>query len=490
MSKLSRRDFIKSSMIAGATMAVAAPFSKVRGANDDIRIAVIGTGGQGSGHCQRWSRIEGVRLVAICDADTSQAEKAKTKVNMPNLKVYQDFRELLDDKSIDAISSATPNHWHSLVTILACQAGKDVYIEKPVSHEIWEGRKMVEAARKYNRIVQTGTQKRSSPAHKEAFEWIQAGNIGPIKWVRGLCYKSRGPGSNGIVNGTNGPNPLPDSVDYNLWCGPADMEPLRREKLHYNWHWVWNTGCGDIGNQGVHEMDLSRWALGDSARTLPTAVCSFGGRFGVFDAGETPNSLISFYDYKPAPLIFEVRGLPPKKGARGIDTYPGTGITVGIIVQCEGGYWAANDEGGFIWNNDGTRTDKRFSGGAGINHYQNFIDAVRSRKVEDLHADIEKGHISSALCHMGNISYRIGQHKSNEEIKETIKNNSDMTNSYERMMANLQANEIDFAQEPMTIGPILTMDPKIEKFTGEDSEWANMYVKRNYREPFVVPDQV
>jgi len=485
MSKLSRRDFIKSSMIAGATMAVATPFSKVRGANNDIRMAVVGTGGQGRGHCGQWSRIEGVRLVAVCDADISHAERIK-KSN-PDVKVYQDVRELLDDKSIDAISSATPNHWHSLVTVWACQAGKDVYIEKPVSHEIWEGRKMVEAARKYNRIVQTGTQKRSSMAHKEAFEWIQAGNIGAIKWSRGFCYKKRGIGTNGIVNGTNGPKQLPESIDYNLWCGPAEMEPLRREKLHYNWHWVWNTGCGDIGNQGIHEMDLARWALGDSAKVLAPAVCSFGGRFGVNDAGETPNTLVSFFDYKPAPLIFEVRGLYSKKGARRMDNYRGT--YVGIVVQCENGYFQAGDGGGWIYNNDGTRTDKQFSGRGGGNHYQNFIDAVRSRKTEDLNADIEKGHISSALCHMGNISYRIGQHKSPDEIKEAIQN-SDMMDSYERFQEHLWANWIDLSVTKATIGPMLTMDPKAEKFTGEYSEWANMYVKRNYREPFVVPDQV
>jgi predicted dehydrogenase len=487
MSKLTRRDFIKSSMIAGASMAMAAPFSKVRGANNDIRIAVVGTGGQGGGHCQQWSRLEGVRLVAMCDADQAQAERAKKRRNLPDVKFYQDVRELLDDKSIDAISSATPNHWHSLVTVWACQAGKDVYIEKPVSHEIWEGRKMVEAARKYNRIVQTGTQKRSSLAHKEAFEWIHAGNIGAIKWSRGFCYKPRGIGTNGIVNGTNGPNPLPESIDYNLWCGPAEMEPLRREELHYKWHWVWNTGNGDIGNQGIHEMDLARWALGDSAKELPAAVCSFGGRFGVFDAGETPNTLVSFFDYKPAPLIFEVRGLPSSKGARSMDNFKGARI--GIVVQCEDGYFQAGDGGGWIYNNDGTRTDKQFSGRGGGSHYQNFIDAVRSRKVEDLHADIEKGHISSALCHMGNISYRIGRHKSPDEIKQSI-NNSDLKDSYERVLAHLAANEIDLEKEPITIGPMLTMDPKAEKFTGELSEWANMYVKRNYREPFVVPDQV
>lgn len=483
MSKLSRRDFIKSSMIAGATMAVAAPFSKVRGANDDIRFAVVGTGGKGSGHCRDFSSITGVRIVALCDADLSHAERNKR--NLPDVKVYQDVRELLDDKSIDAISSATPNHWHSLVTVWACQAGKDVYIEKPASHEIWEGRKMVEAARKYNRIVQVGTQRRSSEAYISAYDWIKKGNIGAIKWVRGFCYKDRGPGSNGIVTATNGPNPLPDSIDYNLWCGPAEMMPLRREKLHYNWHWVWNTGNGDIGNQGVHEMDESRWALGDP--DLPPHVISIGGRFGVNDAGETANTQIVFFDYKPAPLIFEVRGLPRAKGERGLDSY--RGIRVGVVVQCENGYFAAGESGGWTYDNDGNRIEQ-FAGGGGGGHAQNFINAVRSRKVSDLNADIEVGHKSAALCHMGNISHRLGKHASVEEIKSTIGDNAELLDSFDRMLANLKANEVDLEKEPITMGPMLTMDSKTERFTGEDSEWANMYIKRNYREPFVVPDEV
>ncbi|MEJ2649725.1 MAG: Gfo/Idh/MocA family oxidoreductase [Sedimentisphaerales bacterium] len=502
MSKLSRRDFMKSSIAAGAAFAMAAPFSRARGANDDIRIAVVGTGGQGSGHCRTWSGTQGVRLVAICDADESHmnirlgggrgfGRRGQTAEQpQPELQRYTDVRKLLENKEIDAISSATPNHWHSLVTVWACQAGKDVYIEKPASHEIWEGRKMVEAARKYNRIVQLGTQKRSSLAHKEAFEWIHAGNLGAIKWVRGLCYKARGLGTNGIVTATNGPKALPETIHYDLWCGPAEKEPLRRTELHYVWHWVWNTGCGDIGNQGPHEMDLARWALGKSAETLPERVFSFGGRFGVFDAGETPNTIVSFYDYKPAPLIFEVRGLPPRKGGRGMDSFPGTTTQIGIVVQCENGYWAAGDGGGYIYNNDGSRTDVQFSGRGGASHYDNFIKAVRSRKVEDLNADIEVGHISTSLVHMANISYRIGMHKSPDEIRATIGDNTEMLDSFERAMANLSANEVDLEKEPIKIGPMLTMDPKAERFTGENSEWANMYIKRNYREPYVVPDEV
>jgi predicted dehydrogenase len=481
---------MKSTMAAGAAMALLGPNSRVRGANNDLRFAVVGTGSQGNSHIKYFNEKEGVRVVAICDADQAQVQKrasAFEKKYGQKVKTYIDVRELLEDKSIDAITSATPNHWHSLITIWACQAGKDVYIEKPVSHNIWEGRKSVEAARKYNRIVQTGTQKRSSEAHKNAYEWIHKGNLGPIKWVRSLCYKARFEGTNGIVNGTNGPNPVPETVDYNLWCGPAEMEPLRREQLHYKWHWVWNTGNGDLGNQGIHEMDLGRWALGDPK--LAPRVMSFGGRFRVNDAGETANTQIVFFDYKPAPLIFEVRGLPRNKGSKSMDGWRRTGTNIGVIVQCENGYWTAGDGGGWVWDNNDKRTDKQISGGGGGGHHQNFIDAVRSHKVSDLNADIEKGHFSSALCHMGNISYRLGKKMSVSEARNSIDNEYVM-DSFERMLEHLKVNEVDLEKEPITMGPMLTMDPRREKFVGEYSDWANMYVKRNYREPFVVPDRV
>jgi predicted dehydrogenase len=490
MSNLTRRDFMKSSMVAGAAMVMAAPHSRVRGANNDLRFAVVGTGGQGGGHIGYFNEKEGVRVVALCDVDRAQAEgRAQNfeKKYGQKVKTYTDVRELLEDKSIDAITSATPNHWHSLVTIWACQAGKDVYIEKPVSHNVWEGRKMVEAARKYNRIVQTGTQKRSSEAHKTAYKWIREGNLGPVKWVRSLCYKARFEGTNGIVNGTNGPNPLPESIDYNLWCGPADMEPLRRKELHYKWHWVWNTGNGDLGNQGIHEMDLGRWAVGDPK--LAPRVMSFGGRFRVNDAGETANTQIVFLDYKPAPLIFEVRGLPRKKGDRSMDGWRRTGTNIGVVVQCENGYWAAGDGGGWVWDNNDKRTDKQISGGGGGSHHQNFIDAVRSRKVSDLNADIEKGHLSSALCHMGNVSYRLGKKLPVDEVRKMI-DNEYLMDSFERMLEHLKVNEVDLEKEPITVGPMLTMDPEKEMFVGEYSDMANMYIKRNYREPFVVPDRV
>ncbi|NIP26511.1 MAG: Gfo/Idh/MocA family oxidoreductase [Phycisphaerae bacterium] len=486
MSRFTRRDFIKGSMAVGASIALA-PHSRVLGANNDIRIAVIGVGGQGGGHMGYFHKIPGVRLVAICDADKAHIEKRARdfeKKNNVKLKTYMDARKMLDDKEIDAVTTATPNHWHALISIWACQAGKDMYCEKPVSHNVWEGRKIVEAARKYNRIVQTGTQKRSDEGLMEAFDYINKGNIGKIKVSRGFCYKPRFRG-NGIVNGTNGPIPTPEGLDYNLWCGPAEMKPLTRKQLHYKWHWVWNTGNGDLGNQGIHEMDLARWALNDPK--LAPRVCSIGGRFAVGDAGETANTQIVYLDYKPAPLVFEVRGLPRKKGDSSMDHYRGTRI--GMVVECENGYFVGGGGGGWIYDNNDKKV-KQCRGGGGGGHHQNFIKAVRSRKVSDLNADIEKGHLSSALCHMGNVSYLLGKKMSVDEIKKAVGGNAVLMEAFERMLEHLNANQVDLDKEPITMGPMLTMDPETEKFTGELSDMANMYVKRNYREPFVVPEKV
>ncbi|MCL5279450.1 MAG: Gfo/Idh/MocA family oxidoreductase [Planctomycetes bacterium] len=492
MSNVTRRDFLWSSMAAGAGLALLKPTSRVLGANDEIRLATIGVGAQGSGHLSYFSKIPGVRYVAVCDADQNHVDRAVKSFANKGIKVdgYTDMRKLLDRKDIDAITSATPNHWHALVTVWACQAGKDVYIEKPACHDLWEGRKMVEASRKYDRIVQIGTQKRSSEAHPAAYAWIREGHIGKIKWSRGFCYKSRGPGTNGIVHGTNGPVPVPAGVDYNFWCGPADMMPLNRTALHYVWHWVWNTGNGDIGNQGPHEMDIARWALGDPG--LPTRCFSIGGRFGcgaTDDRGETANTQIAFFDYKPAPLIFEVRGLPRKKGDNPnvMDNFHG--VRVGNCLQCEGGYWASDDGGGWVFDNDGKKI-KQFSGRGGAGHHENFIKAVRSHKRSDQNADIEVGHLSAALVHMANTSYRLGKKMKADEIKAALADNPEMLDSFNRMLEHLAANQVDLEKEPITVGPMLTMDPQKEQYIGEYSDMANMFLKRNYREPFAIPENV
>jgi hypothetical protein len=476
MKRITRRAFMKGSMVTGLSLAT--PFSRVRGANDDIRVAVVGIRGQGSNHINWFREIPGVRVVAICDADKSFLVREEKKFKQRNEKVdtYVDYRRLLEDKNIDAIITATPNHWHALVTVWACQAGKDVYVEKPVSHNIWEGRQMVKAARKYNRIVQSGTQRRSDEGLREAIQYIKEGNLGKIVIVRGIIYVRRG-----SIGKVDGPQPIPETVDYNLWTGPAPLVPLMRKNLHYDWHWVWPTGNGDFGNNGIHFIDICRLVLGKNA--LAGRVMSIGGRFGYIDDGETPNTQIVFLDYKPVPIIFEVRGLPRAKDDPAMDAY--REIRAGLVVQCEHGYLA----GGWAYDNNGKKI-KQFKLTGGRGHHANFIKAVRSRKVSDLNADILEGHLSSALCHMGNISYRLGQKTSRDEVMEVIKGNKEMIETFERFQEHLLLNAVNIKETPRILGPWLEMDPHSEKFIGEFSGQANELVSRQYREPFVVPDQV
>ena len=399
MGRMNRRDFVKTSAALGLSMII--PHSRVRGANNDIRVAVVGIRSQGRNHINWFRKIPGVRVVAICDADKSFLDREAKEFAGRNEKVdtYVDYRKLLEDKDIDAVITATPNHWHALVTVWACQAGKDVYVEKPVSHNIWEGRQMVEAARKYQRIVQGGMQRRSDEGLREALDYINQGNLGKVLLVRGFIYVRRD-----SIGKVDGPQPVPESVDYNLWCGPAPMDPLMRKNLHYDWHWVWPTGDGDFGNNGIHYMDLARWFVG--AKTLAPRVLSLGGRFGYIDDGETPNTKIVFYDYKPVPILFELRGLPRAKGDSAMDHLRGV-RDGGIIVECENGYFA----GGWAYDKDGKRI-KQFRLTEGAGHHENFIQAVRSRKPSDLNAEVLEGHLSAALCHMGNISYRLGKEAS------------------------------------------------------------------------------
>ena len=408
--------------------------------------------------------------------DEAGLEKLKKFYQDKGVQVegYTDVRKLLENKDIDVVSFATPNHWHALGTIWALQAGKDVYVEKPVSHNVWEGRRVVEVARELNRIVQAGTQSRSSSGIREGIEWMREGHIGKLIRARGLCYKRRG-----SIGKVDGPQPIPDGIDYDLWCGPAPKDPLMRKRLHYDWHWVWPTGNGDLGNQGIHEMDVARWVLGEMA--LSPRVLSVGGRLGYVDDGTTPNTLIVFHDYLAAPLIFEVRGLPSAADSKDMDKY--RGVDIGIVGDCEGGsliipsYSSAK-----VVDKQGVEI-KRFSGSS--SHFANFLAAVRSRKPSDLHADVLEGHLSSALCHTGNISYRLGKTQSPEEIREAVKADKDLAETLGRMEQHLAANNVDLKNTPATLGTVLKMDPKTERFI--DNPEADKLLTREYRQPFVVP---
>ncbi len=476
---ITRRNFLKGSLASAAVISLP-PTAHALGSNNDIRLAVIGTGGQGTGHVKRALGAKGVRVVAVCDADITHMARAAKYVEgakKGKVKQYQDIRKLMDDKEIDAIITATPNHWHTLVGIWACQAGKDIYIEKPICHNIFEGRKLVEAAEKYKRIVQHGTQTRSDSYIGNLKKFLATGKIGKITCVRGLCYKPRG-----SIGNTTTPTKIPDHIDYDLWCGPAPMVPLMRKRLHYDWHWIWDTGCGDMGNQGIHEMDQARWMLGDPVG--PPRAISIGGRLGYKDDGQTANTQMVYFDYKPAPLIFETRGLPESKKDRRMSNLKG--CRIGIVVECEGGYFAGK-HGGTVFDNDGKKITQIKGGGAG-NHPANFYKAIRSRKASDIPSDALSGLLSCTLVHLGNISHRLGATMPDGEIREKIKGNKLATETYGRMADHLAKNEVDIKKATVTMGPWLEFDAKAERFTNSDK--ANKMLTRNYREPYVVPQKV
>jgi predicted dehydrogenase len=436
---MDRRNFL-AGLVAPAMLSKAAV-----NANDTIRVAVVGMNGQGKAHIKEYTEMPKVELAALCDVDESVLAARLKELGHRGIKAPQtftDFRKVLDDKSIDAVSIATPNHWHSLMGIWACQAGKDVYLEKPCSHDVWEGRQLVKAARKYNRIVQHGTNSRSAAATREGMKMLHDGFLGEIYMARGLCYKWRD------TIGRAKEEPVPAGVHYDLWTGPAALKPFTRNRFHYNWHWQWNYGNGDIGNQGIHEMDLARWGLGVK---LPTKVSAMGGHFMFDDDQETPNTMTANFEFNEGGrkklLVFEVRHWMSNHEAgigdrRNRDGKPESN-TVGNLYYGSKGYMAVDGYTEYkTWlGREQAPGPARKEGGS---NWANFIQAVRSRKVEDLNADIEEGHLSSVLVHLANISYRLGR--------------------------------------------TIHFDPATERITGDDE--ASKMLTRTYRKPYVVPEKV
>ena len=483
MARQTRRDFLENSLFAAAAAATAGSVASApvfaagsKSPNERLRVAVLGVRSRGQSHLDGFFKRSDVEVAAVVDPDEaigqSKGVERVEKETGSKPTYYKDPRQAMDDGSIDIITIATPNHWHSLAAIWAVQAGKDVYCEKPVSHNVSEGRRAVQAARKYDKIVQTGTQCRSMPATIEAIEFVKSGGIGDVKLARGLCYKRRD------SIGPKGKYEVPASVDYNVWLGPAPEEPLTRPKLHYDWHWVWSTGNGDLGNQGIHQMDICRWGLG--VNDIGNAVMSYGGRFGYEDAGETANTQVTIHDYGDKRLEFEVRGLP---------TDPLRGAGVGVIFYGSDGYVVLTSyTRGAAFDLDGN-VIKKFEGGSDRLHYDNFLKAVRSRNYNDLNADIEEGHLSSALCHLGNISYRLGEKLSARECAERLQARKDSIETFERFSEHLGKNKVDLEKTPIRFGPQLSIDSRREVFVGERSDEANQQLSRDYRKGFVVPDE-
>lgn len=446
------------------------------GVNDQVRLGLIGCGSRGRGLFHQFSKLKNVRVVAIADPDTAQMERlAKAGGSGPDH--HQDYRKLLDRDDIDAVLVASPNHWHALHTIQACQAGKDVYVEKPVSHGIWEGRQMVAAAKRYQRVVQSGTQNRSDVGLIKAFDFIHQGKIGAIKSVHGLCLQNRE-----SIGKRDTPLVPPATVDYDLWLGPAEDLPMFRESFHYDWHWIYNTGNGDIGNQGPHEMDMVRWVLGDPP--LPSSVQCFGGRFGWNDAGETANMQAAWFTLNDVPVIFEVNDMWRTPKVNAATAYKG--IRVGLIVTCEEGEFRGGRGGGYIVAPDGKTRIEKFPGDAGGGHAQNFIDAIHSRRNDDLRAPLEESHRSASLAHLANISLRCGNTLSVEKLRGEIPDDAELRDVIDRQVGQLKDWDVDLDVTPYTLGPAVTVDPDAEIILGPEE--AKPLYKRVCREGFVIPE--
>ena len=435
---------------------------RVFGANDRVRVAVCGIRGQGFEHVEQYSRMPNVEVAAVCDVDENIIRwrlDHMSRLDIPKPVVYTDPRRLMEDKSIDAVSIATPNHWHVLIAIWACQAGKDVYVEKPCSHHWWEGRQLVRAAEKYNRMVQHGTNSRSNEAAMEGVRKLREGVIGDVYMARGLCFNWRDTIGRAAVE------PVPEGVNYDLWTGPAPKHAFTHNRFHYNWHWFWDYGNGDVGNQGVHQIDVARWGLGVK---FPIKASAMGGHFLFDDDQETPNVLNCSFEFdgtgKRKMLEFEVRHwisnheadigtagfgvpIPGFMGPpHGQEKLPSDSGTVGDVFYGTKGYMAMTGEGDLQSYRTWLGREQAPGPTATMpgNNWANFIDCVRSRRKENLNAPIEEGHISCTLIHLANASYRLGR--------------------------------------------TLNFDPATEQVVGDEE--ANRLLRGSYREPFVVPEKV
>ena len=485
MSSLTRRRFLKLSATAAGVGALArfpAPaWAQPTGANDAIRVAVIGFNWRGQELIDQLVQTRGVRIAALCDLDPVILARGVEALRAKKVLVHAttDARELLTRSDVDAFVIATGTRWHALLAIWACQAGKDVYVEKPVCRTIDEGRRMIAAAKKYGRVMQAGTQLRSDVGLAEAVRHVNGGAMGKIKWIRAVVYRPR--------DGIGRRRPwYPDTVNYDLFCGPSPMVPLEREKLHYDWHWSWDTGNGDAGNLGVHVLDIARRFGNHDQR--PRRVLSAGARLGVDDAGETPNTQLTILDYPDFPVVLDLRGMPALKGQAAPETFRGT--RSGVVVECEGGSYAGY-VGGAIYDAAG-REVRKIPGDGGATHFDNFFAAMRSRRTQDLAAPIETGHGSTALCHYGNISHRIGRAVAWKEIESAFASIDPAREALAGLGEHLTARGI--ARDRLTLGHWLELDPQSDGVSGISGgdpallDRARSLLEEPQRPPYILPN--
>lgn len=484
MTKLNRRQFVGLGVAAGVASFFPAPAQIARGANERVRLGSISCGGRANELLGGFAGMKEVDIVALCDPDASRVDS--TKKRFENAKTFADCRELLDDKDIDAVIVATCDHWHCLAAIWAMQAGKDVYVEKPLAHNVWEGRQTVAAARKYKRICQVGMQQRSDKMQDEIKKFLHEEKaIGEIIKARVNHYSPRNP-----IGKRATPLELPASLDKNLWLGPAEDEPIYRDKLQYDWHWVWNTGTGEMGNWGVHVLDDCRNNVLLDSTDYPKRVLAGGSRSGYNDAGESPNIHFAYFDTGSIPVVLGLSTLA-MAGSRSAGDHPGPNS--GYIAYCEGGRLEGQRGSAKAFDADG-KLIKEFKGNSGqLEHQRAFIDAVLTQDASGLKAEVAVGKATSEWCNLANIAFRCGKTMTAERaasVAKAAEGADDVwTAVLESAQKTLRSNDVAMIDSEVVVSDMLSFDGEKGEFVGDGAELANSFTKRKYRnDAFAVPE--
>lgn len=481
MKKITRRHFVASGIAAGVMTSL--PVSSLRAsrfmsANDSVNVGMISCGGRAGQLAGQFSKVDGVNIAGLCDPDASRVGMMKEKY--PKAETWSDLRGMIESSSIDAVVVATCNHWHCLAAIWAMSAGKDVYVEKPLSHSQWEGEQCVAAARKFDRICQIGTQQRSDPMQAEIKKFLHEEKaLGEIKSCRVNRY-----GIRGSIGKRDTPLEIDRNVEYDLWLGPALDKPIFRKSLHYDWHWDWNTGSGEMGNWGVHVLDDVRNNVFRDKVTLPKKICGGGGRIVWDDAGESPNVHFVYFDTGQIPVVIGLSNLPEKAGSKKAAPHPGPNS--GYVVYCEGGRYEGQRGKGEAFDRDGKKI-KEFKGNRGdVLHQKNFVDAVRNRDRSTLNAEVEVGNHSTGWCNLANIAFQAGG-KFNAEQASGL-DIAEWKTLVAETETHTKAHGIELASDQIRLSPVLELDVDSERFVGDNAEIANKFIKREYREAYAVPE--
>ncbi|MGL4942547.1 MAG: Gfo/Idh/MocA family protein [Thermoguttaceae bacterium] len=480
MTQFNRRQFIGTTLAIGAAAAFPAPALIAKNANEKVRMGFVSCGGRSGELMGQFSQFPDVDIIALCDPDQARVEAASKK--FPAAKTYSDMRQLFDNKDVDAVVVATANHWHCLASIWAMQAGKDVYVEKPLSHSEWEGKQAVNAARKYKRVCQVGTQQRSDPMQAEIKKFLHEEKaLGKIISGRVNRYGVRGP-----IGKRETPLEIPSSVNYDLWLGPAEDKPLFRKSFHYDWHWDFNTGSGEMGNWGVHVMDDFKNNIILDKVALPKRICGGGARVVYNDAGDTPNIHFVYFDTGIVPVVIGLSNVPATPDSKSAGIHPGPAS--GYVAYCEGGRFEGQRGSAVAFDKAGKEI-KKFRGNSGGNlHARNFLDAVRAEDSSMLNAEVELGNASTGWCNLANIAFRCGQNFARagaDVVKDTDGRWEELLTQTEELLA---GNGLKITDPAFKLSPMLNFDAKQGAFVGDNADAANSYLKRTYRASYAVPE--